>query len=212
MTTHLLCLRLLSNNWREIMGIYDNLTKEKLREAVANSNAMGEKYLPILTGYARQLEINDAQSINDGKNDFLLHLKNVYVNFFYRVVSSTLNSLDLSPLFDSIKTNLVNEVENNRSYLSFKDGYLYDGLVDLNDISYEFVGLSEYILEMSKSMIGHIKSYNLSVFLDTVSESIHSIFDSYDIKNDRISSQMYLELMLLGRIYDTFQNTIQYGV
>lgn len=194
------------------MGIYDNLTKEKLREAVANSNAMGEKYLPILTGYARQLEINDAQSINDGKNDFLLHLKNVYVNFFYRVVSSTLNSLDLSPLFDSIKTNLVNEVENNRSYLSFKDGYLYDGLVDLNDISYEFVGLSEYILEMSKSMIGHIKSYNLSVFLDTVSESIHSIFDSYDIKNDRISSQMYLELMLLGRIYDTFQNTIQYGV
>lgn len=171
-----------------------------------------KKYLPILTGYARQLEINDAQSINDGKNDFLLHLKNVYVNFFYRVVSSTLNSLDLSPLFDSIKTNLVNEVENNRSYLSFKDGYLYDGLVDLNDISYEFVGLSEYILEMSKSMIGHIKSYNLSVFLDTVSESIHSIFDSYDIKNDRISSQMYLELMLLGRIYDTFQNTIQYGV
>lgn len=163
---------------------YDELEKRLLKKENYKD------YLIITNLYLQQVN-------STFKNKALLD----YINLFYRILTLIYNSLNINEDFDEVKIHLVKNPEISRNYYKFIDGYLYENVVNLDNIDNDFIALSKNFLDLAKQMISNIKKYNLNTFIDISISVLEKITNSFDFNED-LTSSMYLELNLLAKLKD----------
>lgn len=182
----------------------ENITANSITELIKECKRTGNKYLPILTEYLNKLNLAINKNA-DEKNDNKLKMKYKYGAMFYRFLRMSLNFYNLTEYFDNIENYLVDEIKTSRPYYTFSNGYLYDKIIDFNEINLAFMDFSMYFLSYSKKMSTCIKDVNWLQFLDSVSDIIYEILNQSKKYQDELSTSMYLECMLLSNIYDYIQ-------
>lgn len=182
----------------------ENLTANSITELLKECKQTGNKYLPILTSYLARLNLAISKD-SDKNNDIKLKTKYQYGAMFYRFLRMSLNFCDLTEYFDNIEQYLVDEIKTSRPYYTFSNGYLYDKIIDFDEINFVFMDFSIYFLKYAKKMISCVKNANWLQFLDNVSDIIYNILDKSKEHPDESSTSMFLECLLLSKIYDYIQ-------
>ena len=182
----------------------ENLTANSITQLLKECRETGNKYLPILTSYVNKLYISEGQMSQ--KNLYQKFTTNYqYAAIFYRFLRMAMNFQNVTHYFDMIEEYLIDEPKNNRPYYTFSNGYLYDKIINFSEISYEFIDFSLYFLKYSKKMIKCLNNYDWLQFLDKASTTIYAILEQSKDLNDQLTTSMYLECMLLSKIYDCIQ-------